>query len=204
MELETDAQIIFEKRGGFRRGFERIRFGPVFPGDSVYPGGAGNFGAGANMAFRTRVLEALGGFDEALDTGADVPGGGDLDIFYRIIRAGYPLVYEPRFMAFHEHRRDMDELSRQYRRSWGLGFMCYLTKCLWTDPERRVNVTRLIVWWFSQHTRDLLGHLKKRLRRQEHVPPSLLIGELWGGVVGLLGGYARSRRRVDEIRRQVP
>ena len=204
MELETDAQIIFEKRGGFRRGFERIRFGPVSPGDSFYPGGAGNFGAGANMAFRTRVLEALGGFDEALDTGADVPGGGDLDIFYRIIRAGYPLVYEPRFMAFHEHRRDMDELSRQYRRSWGLGFMCYLTKCLWTDPERRVNVTRLIVWWFSQHTRDLLGHLKKRLRRQEHIPPSLLIGELWGGVVGLLGGYARSRRRVDEIRRQVP
>jgi hypothetical protein len=72
----------------------------------------------------------LGGFDEALDTGAAVPGGSDLDIFYRIIRAGHTLVYEPRFHVFHQHCRDMKSLLRQYRRSWGLGFMCYISKCL--------------------------------------------------------------------------
>src|SRR4029077_11695552 len=33
MELETEAQIVFERRGGFRRGFDRIRYGPVFPGN---------------------------------------------------------------------------------------------------------------------------------------------------------------------------
>src|SRR5262249_52755157 len=114
LELETEAQVIFERRGGFRRGFDRIRYGPVMMGDRLYPGGAGNFGAGANMAFRLSVLRCLGGFDEALDTGAAVPGGGDLDIFYRIIRAGYAIVYEPGFLVFHEHRRDMAGLSRQY------------------------------------------------------------------------------------------
>jgi glycosyltransferase involved in cell wall biosynthesis len=202
LELETDAQVVFEQRGGFRRAFHRIRYGPVLPGDPMYPGGAGNFGAGANMAFRTDAIRALGGFDEALDTGAAVPGGGDLDIFYRVIRAGLALVYEPRFLAFHQHRREMGALRRQYRRSWGLGFMCYLTKCLKTDPERRINLLRLIVWWFANHARGVLDHLVKSTRGREHVPPSLLVGELWGGFCGLLGGYARSVRRIEKIRRQ--
>ena len=202
MELETEAQVVFEKRGGFRRGFERVRYGPVSPGDPLYPGGAGNFGAGANMAFTTDILRALGGFDEALDTGADVPGGGDLDVFYRTIRAGHALVYEPRCLVFHQHRRDMAALRRQYERSWGLGFMCYLTKCLKTDPERRINLLRLTLWWFTNHLGGLIAHLANRARHREHVPPSLLAGELWGGVVGLLGGYGRSQRRVERLRRQ--
>jgi hypothetical protein len=32
-ELATDAQILFEQRGGFRRGFEKIRYGQVLPGN---------------------------------------------------------------------------------------------------------------------------------------------------------------------------
>jgi hypothetical protein len=111
-------------------------------------------------------------------------------------------VYEPRFLVFHQHRREMSALRRQYARSWGLGFMCYLTKCLKTDPERRINLVRLMIWWFSHHTRGVIEHLAKCALRRDHVPPSLLVGELWGGVVGLLGGYERSRRRVGVIGRQ--
>jgi len=94
-ELVTEAQILFEQRGGFRRGFEKIRYGQALRGNPLYPCGSGIFGAGCNMAFRREVLFKLGGFDEALDTGGPLPGGGDLDIFYRVIRLGYPLVYEP-------------------------------------------------------------------------------------------------------------
>ncbi|MHC5826182.1 MAG: glycosyltransferase family 2 protein, partial [Nostoc sp.] len=32
-ELATDAQILFEERGGFRRGFEKIRYGQILPGN---------------------------------------------------------------------------------------------------------------------------------------------------------------------------
>ena len=204
MELETEAQIIFEERGGFRRGFDRVRYGPVLPGNSLYPGGAGIFGAGANMAFRVDVLRRMGGFDEALDTGAAVPGGGDLDIFYRIIRAGHALVYEPRFLVFHQHRRDMKALLVQYRRSWGLGFMCYMRKCLATDPERRMKLIRLIVWWVVYDGKALLRHIKKKSLGKPYIPPSIFLGELWGGVVGLLGGYSRSQRRVEAIRKRFP
>ena len=156
------------------------------------------------MAFRTEVLRNMRGFDEALDTGAAVPGGGDLDIFYRIIRAGYTLVYEPRFLVFHQHRREMKSLYLQYRRSWGLGFMCYVSKCLKSDPERRVNLIRLICWWFVNDLLNLLVQLKKKIRGQRHIPLSIFLGELWGGAVGLMGGYSRSLRRVDEIRKHYP
>jgi glycosyltransferase involved in cell wall biosynthesis len=204
MELDTEAQIVFEQRGGFRRGFDRIRYGPVLSGNPLYPSGAGSFGAGANMAFRTAVLRRMGGFDEALDTGAPVPGGGDLDAFYRIIRAGHVLVYEPRFLVFHQHRREMAALGRQYRRSWGFGFMCYLMKCIKSDPQRRIPLMRLIVWWFEDRLAHLLRELKKSARGEGDLPPSMLLGELWGGVIGLLGGYARSQRRVEKIRKRFP
>jgi GT2 family glycosyltransferase len=204
LELETEAQVIFERRGGFRRGFDRIRYGPVMMGDRLYPGGAGNFGAGANMAFRVAVLRRLGGFDEALDTGAPVPGGGDLDIFYRIIRSGYAIVYEPRFLVFHQHRRDMAGLSRQYRRSWGLGFMCYLVKCFRTDRERRVPLVRLMIWWFNNHIAGLIRQVRRKQPDDLRIPLPILIGELWGGIVGLCGGYGRSERRVARIRQQFP
>lgn len=78
--LDTEAQIIFETRGRFRKGFKKVRYGAYLPGNSIHPCGAGLFGTGANMAFRCDVLRVLGGFDEALDTGASLPGGGDLDM----------------------------------------------------------------------------------------------------------------------------
>jgi glycosyltransferase involved in cell wall biosynthesis len=202
LELETDAQILFETRGGFRRGFDRIRYGQVLPGNRLYPGGAGIFGTGANMTFRTDVVRKLGGFDEALDTGAALPGGGDLDMFYRIIRAGHALVYEPRFLVFHQHRRDMAALRRQYTRSWGYGFMCFVTKCLRTDRERRRSLLRLIAWWFVTHSTDVIRQWRNGRAGIPHVPPAILIGEIWGAAVGLMGGYGRSQRRTDAIRQR--
>jgi glycosyltransferase involved in cell wall biosynthesis len=204
MELETEAQIVFEQRCGFRHGFDRIRYGSVLRGNALYPGGAGILGAGANMAFKVEVLRQIGGFDEALDTGAALPGGGDLDIFYRVIRAGYTLVYEPRFLVFHQHRRDMKSLLRQYRRSWGLGFMCYVSKCMKNDPERRPKLKRLISWWYVNNLQNLFRNSKKKVQGKTHLPPTIFLVELWGGTIGLFGGYDRSLRRTEEIRKRFP
>lgn len=194
--LDTEAQILFEQRGGFRRGFDKLRYhGQDQPGNPLYPCGAGIFGAGANMAFRRDVLRDLGGFDEALDTGPPLPGGGDLDIFYRVIRAGHPLVYEPLQLAFHEHRRTLDGLRRQYR-SWGLGFMAFIAKTYRTDPARRSRLRRLVAWWFKDQARQLL----KSLLGRHVLPPRMVLSELAGGVAGLLGEYARSQQRIERIR----
>ncbi len=196
--LETPAQILFEANGGFSRGFEKLRYhGQVQPGNPLYPTGAGIFGAGANMAFRRDVLEQLGGFDEALDTGAPLPGGGDLDIFYRVIRAGYPLVYEPAYLVFHEHRRDLDGLRRQYE-TWGRGFMAFLDKVEYNDAEQRDKVKAMRLWWFKHYTRQLA----KSVVGKHILPPDMLLAELRGAAKGRSGEYDRSLRRTEEIRQR--
>jgi GT2 family glycosyltransferase len=196
-ELLTEAQILFEERGGFRRGFEKIRYGQILPSNTLYPCGSGIFGAGCNMAFRREILLKLGGFDEALDTGAPLPGGGDLDIFYRVIRAGYPLVYEPQYLVFHQHRREYEKLRRQYW-SWGLGFMAFVVKSYQSDPPQRSKLRRLVWWWLNYQ----LERFKNSLRGRSPLPPGMILAELWGGVVGLLGEYPRSLKRTEQIRRQ--
>lgn len=196
-ELATSAQILFEQRGGFGRGFEKIRYGQVLPGNPLYPCGAGIFGAGCNMAFRRQVLLDLGGFDEALDTGKPLPGGGDLDSFYRVIRAGYPLVYEPQYAVYHQHRRELSQLRHQYW-TWGLGFMAFVVKSMRTDPAMRGKLVRLIRWWVG----DQCWQLGQSLSGHHVLSPSMILAEMWGGIVGLWGEYDRSQQRVAAIRRQ--
>ncbi|MEG3838274.1 glycosyltransferase [Microcoleus sp. Z1_C3] len=196
-ELVTEAQILFESRGGFRRGFEKIRYGQILPYNPLYPCGAGIFGAGCNMAFRRDVLLKLGGFDDALDTGAPLPGGGDLDMFYRVVRAGYPLVYEPRYLVFHQHRREYEKLRRQYW-TWGLGFMAFVVKSYQTDPSQRSKLRWLVAWWFANQ----LNQLQQSVRGCHVLPPPMILAELWGGVVGLFGEYPRSLKLIEKIRQQ--
>jgi GT2 family glycosyltransferase len=194
-ELESEAQILFERRGGFRRGFQKIRYGQVLPGNRWYPCGAGIFGAGANMVFRREALLRLGGFDEALDTGPPLPGGGDLDIFYRLVRAGLPIVYEPRMLVFHQHRRDLAGLARQYR-SWGQGFMAFLVKSYGADLPNRARLRGMARWWLKDQARQMI----RSLRGRHVLPPGMVLAELFGGLAGLAGTYPRSVRRSAAIR----
>lgn len=198
-ELATEAQILFEQRGGFQRGFDTRCYRGLLPGNPLYPAGAGLFGAGCNMAFRRDILVALGGFDEALDTGSPLPGGGDLDAFFRIIAAGHSLVYEPACLVFHEHRRDLRALRHQYY-TWGLGFMAYVGKHRARGSPHRPLFTALTHWWF----RDILRQIRDARRGRHPLPARMLLAELAGGIVGRAGEYGRSRRRIAKIRASFP
>lgn len=196
-ELESEAQILFERRGGFGRGFEKIRYGQSLPHNPLYPCGAGIFGAGCNMAFRRDLLLQLGGFDDALDTGAPLPGGGDLDIFYRVVRSGHPLIYEPQYLVYHQHRQEYARLRHQYW-TWGLGFMAFVTKSYQTDPAQQGQFRRLVQWWLKDQGKQFV----KSLIGRHTLPSEMIWAELWGGLVGLLGEYGRSQQRIEQIRRQ--
>jgi glycosyltransferase involved in cell wall biosynthesis len=195
LELETEAQIIFEQNGGFGRGFTPRRYGLALTENSFYPCGSGIFGAGCNMAFNRGTLLSLGGFDEALDTGAPLPGGGDLDIFYRVVRASQALIYDPRLAVFHQHRRELEKLRRQYW-SWGLGFMAFVVKSYRTDKEMRKRFRGLVYWWFRYQFRNLA----KALLGRGKMPPRFVAAEIVGGLQGLFGEYDRSRRRTMNYR----
>ena len=120
-ELETPAQIFFEQSGsGLDRGyapltFERagrfqIRRRDEHDGteriQSLYE--MGELGLGSNMAFRTDVLRAAGGFDEALGTGTPTRGGEDLAILVELLAGGHRLAYEPAAIVHHTHRATID------------------------------------------------------------------------------------------------
>jgi glycosyltransferase involved in cell wall biosynthesis len=197
--LDTQAQVMFEQRGGFRRGFKRNEFRSAHHHNALFPAGAGSVGAGCNMAFDRQLLLDLGGFDEALDTGAPLPGGGDLDIFYRVLRSGRAIVYEPRYAVRHEHRATIAELRRQYW-SWGLGLMAFLDKSRRTDPELRHRHLGMIAWWFGDQARSLLRSISKRDLRSAR----FTLAEIRGGIMGLAGEFDRSRARVNGIRASAP
>ena len=197
-ELETRAQIAFERMGGFGKNFDRVRFAGALPESPTYPVGAGVFGAGANMVFRRSVLEELGGFDDALDTGAPLPGGGDLDIFYRVVHAGYPLVREPALVVYHQHRREYAKLRHQMW-TWGLGTMAYITKSWRADPAARPKIRRWLLWWVSYELSKVLVPFLRRTR--ERWPWDMVLAEMCGAVIGLCGEYDRSLTRVERARR---
>jgi GT2 family glycosyltransferase len=197
-ELRTEAQIVFELRGGFRRGLRKLRYaGRRMPGNPLYPVGAGIFGAGCNMVLRRELVLGLGGFDEALDTGPPLPGGGDLDVFHRVLVAGSPLVYEPRMLVFHRHRPEHEALRRQYW-SWGDGFVAFLEKTYRADRTMRPKIRAMLLWWLGYAARNVVGTALGRRPGSLDLP----LAELGGGLAGLTGSYARSVRRSEANRKR--
>jgi starch synthase len=196
-ELETPAQIAFERRAGFRGGNEPVRYeGLDLPGNPIYPYSPGMFGAGANLSVSRSVAMRLGGFDDALDTGPPLPGGGDIDLMHRVLRSGWALVYEPAAVVFHRHRRDGDGLRRQYD-SWGRSVMAFATKTYRRDPAGRVKLRRLLRWFLRTQIREA----RRAARAGDTDARTAALAELRGGVGGLAGTYGRSVRRMAKRRR---
>ena len=192
MMLETEAQMRFERSGGFGKGFQFKRFARERYGDPFHPTGQGNFGTGASMVFSAHVMREIGGFDEALDTGPPLPGGGDSDSFYRVIRAGHPVIYLPGLMVHHEHRRDMPGLRKQYH-SWGLSNGALLGKTKARDPQMFKLQRRTLATYVVQRAKRLVFSLAGR----GPLTPRLNWAELAGALAGCLGEYERSQKRVS-------
>ncbi|SIR44363.1 glycosyltransferase family 2 protein [Pontibacter lucknowensis] len=112
-ELKTEAQFIFEKHWSFNRGYTDIFYTPDFIQATLSQGPpVWVIGAGANMAFRKELFEQVGYFDELLDVGA-AGCSGDSEMWYRILIKGYTIHYNPRAIAYHEHRREIEGLKKQ-------------------------------------------------------------------------------------------
>ena len=191
LELATDAQVLFEKLGGFGRGYKRRWIRNAAARDSrivTRYGRTSQFGTGASMAFRTETLRRAGGFDPALDTGTPTLGAGDLEIFFRTLKSGGTLVYEPRAVVLHRHRRTLEELEEQMR-SWGTGMTSYIMRSAGMWKDEIPGFAALYIWlmqhWLSGVALTSLGLLA--------VPGRLLRAEALAGLTSF-GVYARSRR----------
>jgi GT2 family glycosyltransferase len=124
---------------------DAVLFGPEQTPDAgpLYPYAAGVFGTGANMAFDRATLLQLGGFDEALGAGTHTRGGEDLDMFARIILAGFSLAYEPHAVVWHHHRATAASSAAQML-GYGSGLTAYVTKLLLSNQTRGDVLRRLV------------------------------------------------------------
>jgi len=168
LELETPAQKRFEQYAGFSKGIERRVFDlnrHRANGRVLYPHWGGVFGSGNSMAFRREDLVAAGGLDPALGAGSRALAGADIEAFSAAILRGGQLVYEPRSICWHEHRRDDDALERQIY-NYGVGFGAIMTKALLRHP-----------WPFARSIVRSVP-IALRLRRQRRVVPAVVEAQL--------------------------
>ncbi|TQL20882.1 glycosyltransferase family 2 protein [Streptomyces sp. SLBN-134] len=133
--LRTPAQVLLESHGGFAKGFTPTTYDPGDPprDEPLFPFTAGRFGSGANMAFRTDVLRAVGGFDPATGAGTAARGGDDLYGFVRVLAQGHRLRYTPYALVWHHHRETWSDLETQAY-GYGAGLTAYLTAILVNRP----------------------------------------------------------------------
>jgi GT2 family glycosyltransferase len=192
--LATPGQLLFELNGGFSRGQRRIRL----PDDAVerlhgWPAPliawAISVGCGCSYAVRRTVALQLGGFDEALDLGAPLAGGGDHDLLWRTLQSGWRVDYEPEAVAWHEHRRDIEAAYDQiigHQRA----MLAFLSKHLSQASLRTGMPLLMYLGW------RLLKPGIRLVRRglgRDPLPSTVLL-RMWGNCLLGLSAYPLARR----------
>jgi GT2 family glycosyltransferase len=75
-----------------------------------------------NMATYRTSLEMVGGFDERLGPGTAFPAAEDNDLGFRLLEAGYQIVYAPAAVVYHRAwRTERDYLMLRWRYAVGQG-----------------------------------------------------------------------------------
>jgi GT2 family glycosyltransferase len=196
-ETDAEPQLLFERYGGFGRGFTRRYFQVDAAGGERAGwrhGGAGQFGTGANMAFRRQLFDAVGLFDPALDVGTATNGGGDLDMFFRVLKHGHLLVYEPAAIVRHAHRRSYGELREQIANN-GVGFYSYLVRTARVYRDERAAIAFLGAWWLWWWN---MRRLLVSFVRPPPIPRDLMVAEALGSLRGLFR-YRRARLQAARV-----
>jgi len=193
LELETEAQEWFECYSPHGRGFKRR----IFDGAHCNPLIVYPVGVSASMALRKSSIDCIGLFDEALGAGTPAVGGEDYELFARILRSGYRIVYDPRALSWHRHRRTWEELQKTLK-GYGIAVYAFWTRMFVINREFSVS---LLAWewlWYKQIP-ELLASLRKQ---PGSIPSDLLVAQLRGCMSGPMA-YFSSRKRLQEVKGEV-
>jgi GT2 family glycosyltransferase len=140
-----------EQRGGFAPTLK------VDPTPAVYQGRVGmDVLKPLNMALHRSALARVKGFDERLGPGTPFPGAEDSDLGFRLLEAGYRIVYAPEAVVYHRAWRDEREylpLRWRYGLAQGAFYAkhlkrgdLYMLKRLALDVRRRARRWPRRVW----------------------------------------------------------
>jgi len=122
----------------------------VFPARSFVRGGS--FG-GANMAFRKKALDEIGGFDPLFGPGA-LFNAEDVDAAARASAIGWKGEYRPEVIVRHHHGRKASDIPRLVK-SYGMGLGAYHMKLLLEGRQ---------FWWFARSVYQIRRRLRANRR----------------------------------------
>ena len=143
-------------------------------------------GSGNNFAVRREWWERIGGNDERLGPGAPGLGAVDIDLFYRLLRTGAGVRYEPAAVVFHERTTLRGRSERRFPYGHGIGAMC----AVWLRSGD-LRAVLILARWLGFRLRRLLRGLRGADLTLAHEELLVLMGTVCGVVRG-----ARWERRV--------
>jgi GT2 family glycosyltransferase len=192
--LDTRAQRLFEAYGGLGRGWQRRivdidwfnQFRRAVP--------TWRLGCTANAGFRRSIFAnpAIGPMDEALGAGTPTGCSEDTYVFYRVLKAGFAIAYEPDAFVWHRHRCSMGAVRRQIY-SYAKGHAAYQLTTWRRDGDRR-GLLRLLYELPGVYARRAW----QRIRHRGDYPLTFVILEILGTLAGPFALW-RSRRRVRRL-----
>ena len=150
------------------------------------PSAPWHVGSGNNFALRRDWFERVGGSDERLGPGTPGQGALDIDLFYRVLRAGGRALYDPDAIVRHEPATRSGRLERRRPYGFGMGAACGLRL-----REGDLYAIRLLPGWLGLRVRVLAAALLAR--RWEALREEGLV--LGGTAAGIVHGLRNGRRR---------
>lgn len=193
-ELETEAQCRFEAYGGLGKGFEPLEANTSWFRARRAAVPTWELGATANAAFRASIFSdpGIGLMDEALGAGMPTGCSEDTYLFYRILKAGGTIVYQPSAYVWHRHRAAMRGLQEQIY-AYSKGHVAYHLTTWLRDGDRRA----LVRLGYSLPKTYARRAVQRMLGRSDY-PLSLIAIEVLGNVAGPFALW-RARRRVRRM-----
>ncbi len=118
-------------------------------------------GSGNNFAVKREWLQRIGGNDERLGPGSPGQGGVDMDLFYRLLRAGAHIRYEPDLLVYHARTDKNGRISRRIPYGYGMGACC----AIWLREKDWYALRVLASWFFLRFQRLVEGVLQRHWLR---------------------------------------
>ena len=118
-----------------------------------------------NMAMYRSAIDEVGGFDVRLGPGTSFPGGEDNDLGFRLLEAGYRIIYVPEAVLYHRAWRteqDYVPLRWSYGRAQGAFYAKHLTLqdrfMLGRLAHDVMHYTYVSIWGMRHNRHRAYGH----------------------------------------------
>jgi glycosyltransferase involved in cell wall biosynthesis len=137
-------------------------------------------GTGGNFAVKHEWFNRVGGYDERLGPGSPGKAAEDMDLLYRLLRAGARIQYEPDALIYHERQNKSRRMASRWSYGYGTGAFCGIWLC-----RGDLFALQIIGYWLRDQCRLLADAIGRRQWLQVYQRSLSLRGTVRGFVYGL-------------------